>query len=254
MRRIFILLVLALLAVDAAAQQYPERRQVRKGNRAYEKGNYQDAAGRYMRALGADPSSFEAQYNLGNALHRQEMYDQAAQVQQQAAADSLAAPVDRAQAFYNLGNTQFRQQKYAEALESYKNSLRLNPDDPQAKFNYAYVKKLLDDQNQQNQDNKDNKDNKNNKDDQNQDQQNGQNQQNPQEGQNDPQEGDGQGDDQQQDGQPDKEQEGEGRPQPAGISPSEQERMLDAIQAQEDRTQEKLKEKAGAVVRLKKNW
>ena len=92
MRRIFILLVLALLAVDAAAQQYPERRQVRKGNRAYEKGNYQDAAGRYMRALGADPSSFEAQYNLGNALHRQEMYDQAAQVQQQAAADSLAAP------------------------------------------------------------------------------------------------------------------------------------------------------------------
>ena len=248
MRRIFILLVLALLAVDAAAQQYPERRQVRKGNRAYEKGNYQDAAGRYMRALGADPSSFEAQYNLGNALHRQEMYDQAAQVQQQAAADSLAAPVDRAQAFYNLGNTQFRQQKYAEALESYKNSLRLNPDDPQAKFNYAYVKKLLDDQNQQNQDNKDNKD------DQNQDQQNGQNQQNPQEGQNDPQEGDGQGDDQQQDGRPDKEQEGEGRPQPAGISPSEQERMLDAIQAQEDRTQEKLKEKAGAVVRLKKNW
>ena len=254
MRRIFILLVLALLAVDAAAQQYPERRQVRKGNRAYEKGNYQDAAGRYMRALGADPSSFEAQYNLGNALHRQEMYDQAAQVQQQAAADSLAAPVDRAQAFYNLGNTQFRQQKYAEALESYKNSLRLNPDDPQAKFNYAYVKKLLDDQNQQNQDNKDNKDNKDNNDDQNQDQQNGQNQQNPQEGQNDPQEGDGQGDDQQQDGQPDKEQEGEGRPQPAGISPSEQERMLDAIQAQEDRTQEKLKEKAGAVVRLKKNW
>ena len=108
MRRIFILLVLALLAVDAAAQQYPERRQVRKGNRAYEKGNYQDAAGRYMRALGADPSSFEAQYNLGNALHRQEMYDQAAQVQQQAAADSLAAPVDRAQAFYNLGNTQFQ--------------------------------------------------------------------------------------------------------------------------------------------------
>ena len=254
MRRIFILLVLALLAVDAAAQQYPERRQVRKGNRAYEKGNYQDAAGRYMRALGADPSSFEAQYNLGNALHRQEMYDQAAQVQQQAAADSLAAPVDRAQAFYNLGNTQFRQQKYAEALESYKNSLRLNPDDPQAKFNYAYVKKLLDDQNQQNQDNKDNTDNNDNKDDQTQDQQNGQNQQNPQEGQNDPQEGDGQGDDQQQDGRPDKEQEGEGRPQPAGISPSEQERMLDAIQAQEDRTQEKLKEKAGAVVRLKKNW
>ena len=244
MRRIFILLILSLLAVDAAAQQYPERRQVRKGNRAYEKGNYQDAAGRYMRALGTDPASFEAHYNLGNALYRQQMYDQAAQVLQQTAADSLAASLDRAQAFYNLGNTQFQQKKYAEALESYKNSLRLNPDDPQAKFNYAYVKKLLDDQNQQNQDNKENKDD-----------QNDQNQPNPQQGQNDPKDSDAQqGDDQQQDGQPDKEQEGEGQPQPAGISPAEQERMLDAIQAQEDKTQEKLKEKAGAVVRLKKNW
>ena len=249
MRRIFILLILSLLAVDAAAQQYPERRQVRKGNRAYEKGNYQDAAGRYMRALGTDPASFEAHYNLGNALYRQQMYDQAAQVLQQTAADSLAASLDRAQAFYNLGNTQFQQKKYAEALESYKNSLRLNPDDPQAKFNYAYVKKLLDDQNQQNQDNTENKD------DQNKDDQNDQNQPNPQQGQNDPKDSDAQqGDDQQQDGQPDKEQEGEGQPQPAGISPAEQERMLDAIQAQEDKTQEKLKEKAGAVVRLKKNW
>ena len=103
MRRIFLFLALALLAVDAAAQQYPERRQVRKGNRAYEKGNYQDAAGRYMRALGTDPASFEARYDLGNAFHRQELYDQAAQAQQQAAADSLAAPAARAEAFYNLG-------------------------------------------------------------------------------------------------------------------------------------------------------
>ena len=58
--------------------------------------------------------------------------------------------------------------------------------------------------------------------------------------------------------QPDKEQEGDpqGEPQPvpAGISPQEQEQMLDAIQAQEDRTQDKLKEKQGVVVRGSKNW
>lgn len=259
MRSILLLLALALTAVDAAAQQHPERRQVRKGNRAFEKGNYQDAAGRYMRALGADPASFEARYDLGNAFHRQELYEQAAQAQQQAAADSLAAPADRAEAFYNLGNTQFRQQKYAEALESYKNSLRLNPDDRQAKFNYAYVKKLLDEQqNQDNQENQDNQDNEDNKDDQNPDQQNGQNESDPQQGENEPQDSDPQsGDDGQQETPPDEqssdERQGDGQPQPA-ISPAEQERMLDAIQAQEDKTQEKLKEKAGAVVRLKKNW
>ena len=54
-----------------------------------------------------------------------------------AAADSLRADGERAEAFYNLGNAQFKQQKYKEALESYKQSLRLNPADQQAKYNYA---------------------------------------------------------------------------------------------------------------------
>ena len=39
-----------------------------------------------------------------------------------------------------------------------------------------------------------------------------------------------------------------------GISEEEQERMLDAIQAQEDRTQEKLREREGTVVRGHRNW
>ena len=47
---------------------------------------------------------------------------------------------------------------------------------------------------------------------------------------------------------------GQQQPVPAGISPQEQEQMLDAIQAQEDRTQDKLKEKQGVVVRGTKNW
>ena len=268
MRKAIIFLFLSLLALEVSAQQYPERRQVRKGNRAFEKGNYQDAAGRYMRALGVAPGSFEAAYDLGNAYYRQEQYDQAVQTLQQVAADSLAAPADRAHAFYNLGNAQFQQKKYSEALESFKNSLRLNPDDVEAKFNYAYVKKLLDDQNQRNQNNQDknnqnqndrNKDNQNqnqNKDNQNQNQNQNQNKDN----RNQDQDRNGGENQDQQDQEnksgdtPQNPDNGEGQPQPAGISQAEQERMLDAIQAQEDKTQEKLKEKAGAVVRLKKNW
>lgn len=250
MRRAVIFMLMSLLAVEVSAQQFPERRQVRKGNRAFEKGAYQDAAGRYMRALGAAPGSFEAGFDLGNTFYRQEQYDQAVQTLQQVAADSLAAPADRAHAFYNLGNAQFQQKKYSEALESFKNSLRLNPDDVEAKFNYAYVKKLLDDQNQQNQ-NDQNKDNQSQDQNQNQDQDQDQDQdQNQNQNQNQDQNQQDQGNDDSSDNP----KEGEGQPQPAGISPAEQERMLDAIQAQEDKTQEKLKEKAGAVVRLKKNW
>ena len=66
----------------------------------------------------------------------------------------------------------------------------------------------------------------------------------------DPQQGEGQQDPQQNPQQG----EGDGQPVESGISEQEQQQILDAIQAQEDRTQEKLKEKQGVVVRGRKNW
>ena len=131
-------------AAGAQAQDMPERSLVRKGNRQYNKGNYEQAIGRYEQALQAAAGQFEATYDLGNALYKAERFDRAEQTMQQAAADSLRADTERAEAFYNLGNAQFKQQKYQEALESYKQSLRLNPSDMEAKYNYAYTKRLLD--------------------------------------------------------------------------------------------------------------
>ncbi len=235
-------------AIGASAQHMPERSDVRRGNRQYNKGNYEKSIERYSRAMDEAPGMFEATYNLGNALYKAERFDKAEQTMRQAAADSLRSDNDRAEAFYNLGNAQFKQQKYKEALESYKQSLRLNPSDREAKYNYAYTKKLLDENKDGGGGDDQNKDQ--NKDDQQQDQQ--QNQDN-QDNKND------QGD-QQQDQQPDKgdkdrkDQKGQPQPTPSGISPQEQEQMLDAIQAQEDRTQEKLKDKQGVVVRGSKNW
>ena len=101
--------------------------------RQYNKGNYEKSIERYERALEAAPESFEATYNLGNALYKAERFDKAEQTMRRAAADSLRTDEERAEAFYNLGNAQFKQQKYKEALESYKQSLRLNPADQQAK-------------------------------------------------------------------------------------------------------------------------
>lgn len=276
MQRYVILLAALLAAVSSLGQQMPERREVRKGNRLYNKGEYQQSIERYGRALMLDPASFEATYNLGNALSKAEMYDKAEQMQNRAAADTLRSDTERAEAYYNLGNTQFRQKKYREALESYKRSLLLNPDDREAKYNYAYTKHLLDDEQKnggggggdQNQQNKDqqNQQGQNNQNQQGQDQnkdqnkdqgQDNQDQNKDQQDQNKDQQDQNQ--DQQGQGQPDgkdgEQGEGEGQPRPEGISPQEQEQMLDAIQAQEDRTQEKLKEKRRAmVVRSGKNW
>ncbi len=257
-------MVFLFAALGASAQNMPERSEVRRGNRQYNKGNYEKSIERYERALGAAPESFEAIYNLGNALYKAERFDKAEQTMRKAAADSLRADGERAEAFYNLGNAQFKQQKYKEALESYKQSLRLNPDDQEAKYNYAYTKRMLDE-------NKDGggggNDDQNQDKDQNQDQQQqggGEDKQDKQDGDRQQDDQNQQGDDQEQQGeqqnppQPDKgdegDEQGEQQPVPAGISPQEQEQMLDAIQAQEDRTQDKLKEKQGVVVRGKKNW
>ena len=265
MYKLLYIILFLFAAAGAQAQQLPERSLVRKGNRQYNKGNYEQSIGRYEQALQAAPGQFEAIYNLGNALYKAERFDRAEQTMQQAAADSLRADTERAEAFYNLGNAQFKQQKYQEALESYKQSLRLNPSDMEAKYNYAYTKRLLDqNKNGGGGGGNDQKDQDKDQDkDQNKDQnQNGQGQQNPdQKGDQKDQKGDpkDQQDDQKQDPQDGKGDKGDkgdqqGQPTPSGISPQEQQQMLDAIQAQEDRTQEKLKEKAGAVVRLKKNW
>lgn len=260
--RILLIFITLLLGIgSASAQKYPERSLVRKGNRDFAKERYDRSIERYTQALEAAPENFEAAYNLGGALYRTEKYEEAAKMLERIAADSTRTDQERAEAFYNLGNAQFKQEKYPEALESYKNSLRMNPADQEAKYNYAYTKRLLDE----------NKDggggggdqNKDQNQDQNKDQnQNDQSQQNPdQKGDQKDQKGDPkdqQGDQKQnpQEGKGDKEDQGDqqGQPTPSGISPQEQQQMLDAIQAQEDKTQEKLKEKQGVVVRGKKNW
>lgn len=268
--RKFLILITAILAVwvpEASAQRYPERRLVRKGNRAYEREDYARSIERYTRAAELAPESFEAQYNLANACFRTQAYDKAAEIFGALAADSLRTLQDRADAFYGLGDAQLAQQQLKEALESFKNTLRIDPDDEEARFNYAYTKQLIKDQeNQQNQQNQQNQ-NQNQNQDQDQDQnKDGQGQQNPQDrngrdGQDqqnqngqDPQNRDGQDRQNPDDSSDNPEGDGRQQPRPSKISPEEQQRMLDAIQAQEDRTQEKLKDKVPVRVRGKKSW
>ena len=158
MRKLLIVMVCLAAVSEAAAQRMPERRSVRRGNRHYAHERFEEAVGQYERALEAAPECFEARYDLGNALYRAGRYDGAEQAMRAAAADTLRSDDERAEAFFNLGDAQFRQEKYREALESYKQSLRLNPADAEAKYNYAYTKRLLEQQEQQQQERNDDSD------------------------------------------------------------------------------------------------
>jgi flagellar biosynthesis GTPase FlhF len=241
MRYTFIALLSIVLAsvvsADALAQRMPERRLVRKGNRQYERGDYDNSIDNYARALMADPDNFEAKFNTANVQVRKELIDKAENSLRKLAKDSTLLATDRADVIYNLGNVLFIQQRLEDALNCYRDAMRLNPDDQQAKFNYALTKELLKQQQQQQNQNQN---------DQNQDK-NDQNQDKQEQNQNQNQDNQDQNEDKQD--QQDQQQQPEQQ-----ISNQEQQAMLEAIQAQEDKTQEKLKEKKGVLIRGGKNW
>ena len=275
----------------AAAQNMPERGLVRKGNRLFDRELYTRSSGAYQQALLQDSTLFEGRYNLANSLIRQAMADtvamanmlmgsqnpngeesaeanlsagylsQAEGLLKAATIDSLQSEDARADAYYNLGNAQFVQQKLQEALGSYRKALTLRPDDMEAKYNYAYTKKLLEQQQNQNQDqnndqNQDQNQNQNN--DQNQNQNQDQNQNNDQNQQNNDQNKDDGGDDKQdkQDEPKSNDQDKQNSNQNRNkMSEEQQQQLLDAIQAQEDKTQDKLDKKAkGVIIKGRKNW
>ncbi len=218
MRSRLVILLLCLTWISVSAQRYPERHHLRAGNRSYGRGEWQTAEERYRRAdtLG--------RHNLGSALYRQERFEEAA-----GQFDDMP---------YNLGNALFGQQKLQEALEAYKNAMRLDPADMDAKFNYAYVKKLL-----ENQSGGGGGEDENNEENNEQEEQN--------EGQNEDQQGAQQDEQEGEQGR-----DGDGLQGTGGMERSDAEAMLDAIAAQERRTQEKMDETQHAigVAKSGKNW
>ena len=258
-RVIYIVVALSLFVVaEGVAQKMPERGWTRVGNIAHLLKSFPHSVAAYEKALEQNPDLFEAQYNLASAMIETKRYDAAEKILSTLALDTLRTEKERRDILYNLGNAQFAQQKYDKALESYRDVMRMNPDDEDAKFNYAYTKLMQQqqqqqqDQNQnqdqqqqeqnqdQNQDNKDKGQNDQNQDDQNQDKED---KNNPQNQNNSPQNQDKQKEQQQQNNAPRN-----------GISPEQQEAMLQAIQAEEDKTQDKLKEQAGGYIYNSKNW
>ncbi|MCI6768757.1 MAG: tetratricopeptide repeat protein [Bacteroidales bacterium] len=240
--------ILALLSISVAMSAQTDRKEVRSGNRQFRRENYKEAEISYRKALVKDSLSFAANYNLANVLYRGEHYDEAGKVME-TVREAAPASEHGADYFFNAGDIALAKKDYAAAVDAFKQSLLLNPGDLQAKENYIYARKMLENRqqngggqdNQQNQDDQQNQDNQDNQDNhqdrndnqQNQDQQNNQDQQDSQDGRN---------------GQ---------QPQPVKISPQQAQQMLKAMQAKEKETQDKVnREKAEALKsrQKEKNW
>ena len=257
-RFLIFILALSLPAVFASAQ--PDRSDVRKGNRDFRKEDWKEAEIDYRKALVKDSTSLAANYNLANTLYKMGDYGQAAKgyssLKDVAPASDIASDW-----YYNTGNASAQTKDWQAAVEAYRQSLLLNPGDMDAKENYIYAKKMLQNQQQnqnqdQNQDqNKDqNQDqNKDQNQDQNKDQNQDQNNQNQDQNKDQNQD---QNKDQNQNNNQDQNQQGQNSQQPK-ITPQAAQQMLQAIQAKEKETQEKVKkEKAEALKsrQKEKNW
>lgn len=231
-RVIFNITALILLCSFYASGQ-SEKKYLRQGNSKYFKGDFTESEVLYRKAIDRNPVSSDAAFSLGDALYRQGKFEDASG-SFFTAAEMRKDNLKKAESLYNLGNSYLKNKKVEESIEAYKNSLRLNPSNMEAKYNLAYAQDMLKQQQQQQKQQMDKKDDQNKKDEnQNRDQQ--QNRQQNEES---------------------KQQDQQQQQQQQGISKEDAERILNALANDEKKVQEKVKE-AKAVrekVRTLINW
>jgi len=292
----FFLIVVLLFSSVGFAQQNDDMEKQRKEANAYmnqaeealSENDFASAEAAYRKAIAKDPSNTTAKYNMGNLYYNREKSgeSQSRFVEANKVSESKE---DRHRINHNLGNSFMKQKKYKEAVEAYKNALRNDPTDDETRYNLALAKKKLEEEQQQNQDKNDNQDNKDNKD-QNQDQKDqdhdnqgdkgedkdqdgkpkdeGDNEkQDPKDGEGDqdnekPQDKDpneqnkGDQDQKDQKGKPDQQKQQQPQPAQGQLSPQQIKNLLEAMNNQEEKTQDKMNaEKAKAVkTRSDKDW
>ena len=243
----WLILFFVLLSLSGFSQA--ERKFIRRGNDAYEEKHYTQSEVNYRKALEDRQNSFEALFNVGDALYKQEKYEEAAQQFNQLTSHEVTDG-KKARAYHNLGNSLLKANKLKESISAYKQALRLNPGDVETKHNLTYAMRKLREQQQKQKDQKQNQ----------QQQQNKQNQQNQKkkQQQEDQQKQQGRNSPSSQDQQekPQKEQPQGGSPQQQKISKEDAKRLLQALQNDEKQLQKKLKKKKAKAVNAKttKNW
>ena len=249
MKRFSIISLLFMSTLTLLAQN--ERKVIRQGVKAYQDGDFSEAEVQFRKAGDIDHESFEADFNTGAALYGQEKYEETVK-QYETMVESGSDPETLAHVWHNIGNSMLEAQQYEPSIEAYKNSLRLNPSDSDTKYNLAYAKMKLQEQQQQNQDQQDQEQNQ---DQQDQEQNQDQNQDQQDQEQNQDQQDQDQSQDQQ-DQEQNQEQNQDQQAKPQEISKEDAERMLNAIQQQEKDVKEKVDKKkaAAAKVKTEKDW
>lgn len=279
MKQIVLIIGMWIAVLPAIGQK--ERKYIREGNQLFEKQDFEKAEVEYRKAADQKAGSFEADFNMADALYKQQKYEEALQ-QFSALAKRETDKQRLGEIYHNIGNTLLSMQKTDESIEAYKESLRNRPEAEETKYNLEFARYKQQEQQKQDQQNKDqqNQDQQNqdqkdqNQKDQNQDQQNqDQNQENKDQQNQDQNQQDQQNKDQQNKDQDKKDQQNQDQnkekkdqqnqqgqqPQEGKISKEDAERLLEALQKDEKQVQEKVQkqkvqEQKAKKMKIEKDW
>lgn len=230
------LFVLIFAAPDLYAQSWfgsNNKQFIRKGNLEYKKGNFDAASDEYKKVIGKKPDHPVAHFNMGTSLYKKGNFD-SAMTHFQTAINGISDDKLKSKGYYNLGNTMLQKREYQKAIDAYKESLKANPGNEDARYNLSYARKMLQQQQQQQQKQNDMQDQNNNNDDQ-------QQQQNKSE--NDEQKNDEK-----------KNQEQQEKENQEQMSKEEAERILDALKNREKELKNQQKDKGKNNNSVEKDW
>jgi len=249
LNKIVVVSIFTVLLFSTAHSQ--TRSTINNGVDKYEEGDFVGASENFQRSIDEKFENYKGHFNLGDALYKQEKYEDALNSYKNAMA---LAETDnqKAEVFHNVGNTLLKSQKLKESIGAYTESLKLNPNDRETKYNLSYALKQM----QQQEENKDQDKDDKNKDDKKDDQKKDQNKDDQKKDKNEDKED--KKDPQNQDKKDDKEDQQPPNQQqqqpPPEISKEEAQRILDALKDDEKDMQKELRKKKGKKVKVEKDW
>ena len=222
------------MMLSFAIQAQEKDNHLPKGNDDFAEKKYTDAESEYRISESKTPKKSIASYNLGNAIYRQNQTGEA-KYHYAKALKNAKTRTEKHLAFHNIGNTFMKDKDYSNAVEAYKNALRNNPADEETRYNYALAKKMLK-ENPPKKDDKKDKDKKDkDKDKKDKDKDKKDKDKDKKDKDKDKKDGD-----KDKDKQDKNQNQGQPKPQPGGISKQRLENLLDAVNNEEKKVQDKV--------------
>ncbi len=250
LKKYFILAFLfpALLGLGGLFAQEKDKT-LPKANDEYAQKEFVEAEANYRISHSKFPKRTVAPYNLGNAIYKQNQTSEA-KFAYATALENTKSRVQKHKIFHNLGNVFMKEKNFSAAVEAYKNALRNKPSDEETRYNYALAKKML----KENPPKKDDKDKDKDKKDEKKDGEK-EKKDNGDKDKKDKKDDKGNNDKDKKDEKP-KDDQGKPKPIPGGISKQRTENLLDAVNNEEKKIQDKVNAQKvkGKPVQTEKDW